>query len=187
MKSSVEHLPKRLAVSRLFYGRTNISMKTLSRSKLFAYPAELVFQALDDLGVTGTHMTKSSGMMLGSKLKLEFLTAQHTGVGATYRWSGRMMGLQMDFTVQVVKWIPNREKFWETIGESKLTIYSWYQMRLMLSESELGTNATLSISYRKPEGLFNNILCFLFADWYCRWCLKKMLNDSQMVLARLKS
>ncbi len=38
---------------------------------------------IDDLGVTGMHMTKSS-MMMGSKLNLEYLTENHTGPGSKY-------------------------------------------------------------------------------------------------------
>jgi len=41
------------------------------------------------------------------------------------------------------------------------------------------TQAELSITYEKPKGWFAKILCFLFADWYCNWCLKKMLADSK--------
>ena len=101
-------------------------------------------------------------MMLGSKLHLEFLTPHHTGFGSTYRWTGKMMGLRMDFTVKVTKWIDGNEKIWETIGETKLIIYSWYRMYL-----------------EKPRGFPNRILAFLFANWYCRWCLRRMLGDAR--------
>lgn len=157
-------------------------MKTLARTELFnASPME-VFRTLDDLGVTGTHMTNSSAMMMGSKLHLEFLTPHHTGFGSSYRWTGKMMGLQMDFTVKVTKWIESKEKVWETIGKTKLIIYSSYRMFLKVSTTEAGTRAELSISYEKPQGFLNRILSFLFAEWYCRWCLKKMLGDARQAL-----
>ena len=35
--------------------------------------------------------------MMGSKLKLEIMTSEPTGVGAVYRYSGRMMGLTIAF------------------------------------------------------------------------------------------
>ena len=124
-------------------------------------------------------MTNSSAMMLGSKLHLEFLTPHHTGFGSTYRWTGKMMGLCMDFTVKVTKWIDGREKIWETIGETKLIIYSWYRMYLEISAAEAGTLAELSISFEKPRGFPNRILAFLFANWYCRWCLRRMLGDAR--------
>jgi hypothetical protein len=47
-------------------------MKTLSRKESFSASAQQVFKAIDDLGITGMHMTESSGMMMGSKLNLDF-------------------------------------------------------------------------------------------------------------------
>jgi len=41
-------------------------MKTIRRSEVYNAPIEKVFHAIDDLGVSGTHMTKSSAMMIGS-------------------------------------------------------------------------------------------------------------------------
>ncbi|HET9431115.1 MAG TPA: hypothetical protein VFO70_08055, partial [Chitinophagaceae bacterium] len=87
-----------------------------------------------------------------------------------------------DFTVEVTKWISGREKVWETIGDPKLIIYSWYRMHLMSLPTLNGAEAELSISYEKPKGIFNKILSFLFADWYCRWCLKHMLGDAKKLL-----
>ncbi len=158
-------------------------MKTLSKTESFPASAEQVFKTIDDLGVTGMHMTESSMMMMGSKLNLEFLTAHKTGLGSRYRWTGKMMGLAMDFTVEVTKWVNGVEKVWETIGETKLIIYSWYRMKLLVNEANGKTKAELSIAYDKPKGFFNKVLCFLLADWYCRWCLKKMLGDAKKAIA----
>ena len=87
------------------------------------------------------------------------------------------MWMVMDFTVEVTKWINGKEKIWETIGDPKVIIYSWYRMHLKISEVDNKTKAELSISYEKPRGLFNKAICFLLGDWYCRWCLKHMLGD----------
>lgn len=158
-------------------------MKTIERTEVFNASPEQVFKCIDDLGVTGMHMTKSSAMMMGSKLSLEYLTEKHTGLGTMYRWTGKMMGMSMDFTVEVTKWVPYKEKTWETIGDTKLIIYSWYQMHLITTPMlNNGTNAELSISYEKPKGFFNKILSFLFANWYCRWCLNHMLGDAKKLL-----
>jgi len=154
-------------------------MKTLERTQTYYASAKDVFSSIDNLGVTGMHMTQSSPMMGGSKLNLEFLTANHTGVGSKYRWTGKMMWMPMDFTVEVIKWNPPEEKIWETIGETKIIIYSWYRMHLQVMPISDGTQAELSITYEKPKGFFNKILSYLFADWYCHWCLKKMLGDAR--------
>jgi hypothetical protein len=157
-------------------------MKTVSRNIIIQCSRDKVFATVDNLGVTGMHMTKSSAMMMGSKLKLEYLTGNHTGPGSKYRWTGTMMGIKMDFTVEVTKWIEGREKVWETIGEAKMIIYSWYQMHLLVNPVNAGSEAVLSITYEKPKGWFAKIISFLFADWYCNWCLKNMLNDSKQIL-----
>lgn len=152
-------------------------MKTLSRTETYNSTPEKVFQSLDDLGVTGMHMTESSMPMMGGKLNLEFITPHHTGLGSKYRWTGNVMWMDMDFTVEVTKWISGKEKTWETIGDPKVIIYSWYRMHLKISEDGNSTKAELSISYEKPKGWFNKVICFLLGDWYCRWCLKHMLGD----------
>lgn len=157
-------------------------MKTIARTETYKASPEVVFDHLDDLGVTGMHMTQSSMMMMGSKLDVTFLTEKKKGLGTKYRWTGKMMGIKMDFTVEVTKWITGVGKIWETIGTPRLIIYSWYRMALKLSPKGDGTEATMSIAYEKPNGFFNKILCFLFADWYCRWCLKNMLGDCKRLL-----
>lgn len=157
-------------------------MKALTRKETYAATPAAVFNTLDDLGVSGMHMTESSAMMMGSKLTLQFLTRNKTGRGSIYRWTGKMMGLPMDFTVEVTQWIDGREKVWETIGPAKMILYSWYRMNLVVSKAPGGAEASLSITYEKPKGLFNRILCFLFANLYCHWCLRKMLGDAKKTI-----
>lgn len=157
-------------------------MKTLSRKESFHASTHQVFKTIDDLGVTGMHMTESSGMMMGGKLNLEFLTTNKTGLGSRYRWTGKMMGIPMDFTVLVTKWEAGLEKVWETVGPTRLIIYSWYRMILKLKQQVDKTEAELSITYQKPNGFINRILSFFFADWYCRWCLRQMLGDAKRTL-----
>ncbi|MBI1780768.1 MAG: SRPBCC family protein [Sphingobacteriales bacterium] len=158
-------------------------MKTIERTEIFNAMPEQVFKCIDDLGVSGMHMTKSSMMMMGSKLNLEYLTEKHAGPGTKYRWMGKMMGMPMDFTVEVTKWIAGKEKIWETIDNPKMIIYSWHQMHLITTPMyNNGTEAELSISYEKPKGFFYKILSFLFADWYCNWCLNRMLDDVKLTI-----
>ena len=156
-------------------------MKTLTRTEIYNAPVHDVFRAIDDLGVTGMHMTQSSMMMMGNKLHLEFLTENQTGPGSKYRWTGKILGMKMDFTVEVTKWIEGEEKIWETIGDTKLIIYSWYRMRLNVMPIADSSKAELSITYEKPDRFFNKILSFLFADLYCKWCLNKMLGDAKEI------
>jgi uncharacterized membrane protein len=61
-------------------------MPLLSRSATFDAPAERVFAYVDDIRNLARHMSERDSMsMMGSKLRLEIVTPEPTGVGATYR------------------------------------------------------------------------------------------------------
>ena len=157
-------------------------MKTMEMIKTYQASAEDVFACLDDLSVTGMHMTRSSMPMMGGKMNLEFLSKNKTGLGTKYRWTGKVLWRELDFTVLVTNWVKGREKTWETVGKANMLIYSWFRMHLYIDQLKSGCIAYLSISYRKPKGLLNRILSFFLADWYCRWCLNNMLQDTEKKL-----
>ncbi len=56
-------------------------------------PLEIVFARMDDLSKIGMHMSNSSIMMIGSKLMLEQLPGPSQGLGASFHWSGSVMGM----------------------------------------------------------------------------------------------
>jgi uncharacterized membrane protein len=100
-------------------------MATVTETVDIQAPAETVFAYVDDVRNVGWHMTERSSMaMMGSRLKLEILSEHPSGLGATYRYSGTMMGLSLDFSESVTKYAPNREKVWRTIGGPRLLIIS---------------------------------------------------------------
>lgn len=154
-------------------------IKTFSRSLLIHGSAHAVFAFMDDLAKTGMHMTKRSMMMMGSKLTLQDITNTGTGTGSTFRWYGKMMGMKMDFTETVTEWNAGKSKKWETTGDAKLIIFSWYQMGFDLKPVGSDTEATLWIKYKRSDGWFYRLLSVLFANWYCRWCLENMLGDTK--------
>lgn len=159
-------------------------MKTKSKSISIHSTPEEVFSQMDDFSKTGMHMSESSMMMMGSKLKLEQLSQMSTGVGAKYRWYGKMMGMTIDLNETVTKWQPPKLKEWETVGEAKIIIMSWYRMWFEISPDENRTIAKLSISYLPPKEWYYKILSFFFAGWYCNWCLNNMLNDTKKSLEK---
>jgi hypothetical protein len=93
-----------------------------------------------------------------------------------------MMGFTMDFTVITTKWIKDKEKVWETVGEAKMIILAWYQMRLVISPEGQNTKAELSITYTKPKNIFFKFIAFFLAPFYANWCLNNMLHDSKQFL-----
>jgi Polyketide cyclase / dehydrase and lipid transport len=146
--------------------------------------AESVFAYVDDIRNIGWHMTERSSMaMMGSRLELEIVSEQSTGLGATYRYSGTMMGLSLDFSESVTRYIPNREKIWHTIGEPRLLIISSYEMRLAVEpRSAASSRLTISIAYELPLSTFWRIVGRLLAGPYSRWCLRQMVGDAKRAL-----
>ena len=134
---------------------------------------------MDDFSKTGMHMNESSMMMMGSKLKLEQLSTNPGGIGAKYRWYGKMMGMTINFSETVTKWQTPLLKEWETIGEANIIVMSWYRMWFEITPTENGTLAKISISYLQPKQWFYKILSFFFANIYCNWCLKNILEDAK--------
>lgn len=147
------------------------------KSILIEGSVEEVFAFMDDIRNTGKHMTENSASMMGGKLHLEWLTTHMTGLGTKYRWTGKVVGMKMDFTVEVNQWIKNKEKTWGTIGEAKMIVISWFEMHLELTPTENnGTLVFLSIRYTKNKG---SLWSFLFGKRYAKWCVKSMLEDTQ--------
>jgi hypothetical protein len=159
-------------------------MKTKSKSIIIHSSPEKVFYQMDDFSKTGMHMSESSMMMMGSKLKLEQVSKNPTGIGATYRWYGKMMGMTMDFSETVTKWEPSKIKEWEIVGDAKIIIMSWYRMWFEINPTKEGTIAKISISYLPPKQWYYKILSFLFVNLYCNWCLNNMLNDTKQALEK---
>lgn len=157
-------------------------MVTKSKNIIIHVYPEKAFAYMDNIGNTGMHMTKSSMPMMGSKLELKQLSENATGLNSKFRWFGKMMGFTMDFTVVVTKWIKDKEKVWETIGEPKMIILGWYKMHLVLSPEGKNTKAELSLAYTKPTGLFFKFIAFFLAPFYANWCLNNMLQDSKKFL-----
>jgi hypothetical protein len=159
-------------------------MITVAETVDIQAPAEQVFAYVDDIRNVGWHMTERSSMaMMGSRLGLEILSEQPTGLGATYRYSGTMMGLSLDFSESVTRYIPNREKVWRTIGEPRLLIISSYEMRLAVEPlSAASSRLTISIAYELPRSAFWRIVGRLLAGPYSRWCLRQMVEDAKRAL-----
>lgn len=157
-------------------------MKTQIKKILIHAPSEKVFAYMDNISNTGMHMTKSSMAMMGSKLELEQLSENATGPNSKYRWFGKMMGFNMDFTVAVTKWIKEKEKIWETVGDAKMIILKWYQMHLVISPAGKNSRVELSITYTTPKNIFFGFVAFFLAPLYANWCLNNMLRDSKKSL-----
>ena len=153
----------------------NREVRKIERTMIINAKPEEVFAFMDDINNTGRHMTESNAQMAGSKLKLEWLTDYKTGLNTKYKWTGKVMGMKMKFTVIVSQWDSGKSKTWETIGDAKMIVISWYRMYLELKPNDDGTTtAKLGILYTKSK----NIPGFLLGKRYSIWCVNSMLNDT---------
>ncbi len=156
----------------------------LSQSVQIAASPAAVFAHVDDIHNTGWHMEKSSMPLMGSKMNVEVLSDNHSGLGATYRWTGQVLGMPLDFTETVVKWVPNKERVWRTIGEPKIIIMDNYEMAFVVRPVGVGSEFTVEISYELPKTFFGKFLGLVLGNWYSKWCLNSMCNDAKAALER---
>lgn len=154
----------------------NNKIRHFERTVVINGVPEDVFAFMDDIRNTGKHMTENSGAMAGSKLHLEWLTDHKTGLGTKYKWTGKVVGIKMDFTVEVSKWVKGKEKVWGTVGDAKMIVIDWFEMDLIITPEKDGkSKAKLGIYYTKHRGLWG----FLLGKWYSKWCVKSMLMDTR--------
>ena len=102
-----------------------------------------------------------------------------------YRYSGRMMGLTIDFSETVTKYVAGREKVWRTIGKPELLIIAGYEMRVLVEPvSPTSSRLTISIDYELPRAGIWRALGWALAGAYSRWCLTSMVEGSKLDLER---
>ncbi|MGH7333915.1 MAG: hypothetical protein ACREKS_14480 [Candidatus Rokuibacteriota bacterium] len=91
-------------------------------------------------------------------------------------------GLTLDFTEVVTEWVPGRHKTWETVGNPRIIIMAHYRIRFTLSLLEHGTLLTLELEYDPRQSWWGRVLSWLLADWYGRWCLRRIGRDAKIAL-----
>jgi hypothetical protein len=93
------------------------------------------------------------------------------------------MGLAIDFSESVTKYVPPREKVWRTIGEPRLLIIASYDMRVTIEPLSLSSSRlTIAIFYELPRSAFWRIVGLMLARPYSRWCLRRMAQGAQQAL-----
>jgi hypothetical protein len=159
----------------------------MDRSVVIAAPAERVFAYVDDIRNMARHMSEERSMaMMGSRLTLEIVTPEVTGIGATYRYFGRMMGLTLDFSETVTRYVPGREKGLRTIGDPRLLIIGGYEMGVNVQPlTEVSCRLTITFGYDLPRAGLWRIVGWALAPWYGRWCLDSMTQGAKRELERV--
>ena len=142
-----------------------------SRAEVFAY--------LDDQTRLAAHMEKRSMMMLGGRMTYAFDAGEGRAVGSVIRMGGHFLGLSLVVVEVVTERTLPISKTWETRGPQRLLIIDGYVMGFETRAITQGTGARVYIDYRLPSSLPGRWLGLLFAGFYARWCVARMLDDAQ--------
>lgn len=164
-------------------------MPVVSRTARIDAQSDRVFAYVDNIRNIARHMSERGSVpMMGAKLDLEIVTPEATGIGAIYRYSGRVMGLTIDFCETVTQYKPGREKVWRTIDQPRLLIMDGYEIRVMVERvGAASSKLTMSIDYKLPGSRFLRLLGHLLAPNYARLCLDSMLRGMAYELERNQS
>ncbi len=119
---------------------------------------------------------------MGTRLHLETLSENFSGVGATHRWHGSAYGLRIDFVTVVEEWVEDREKRIHTIGTPKMVIMSGYAIHWALVPADGGTRIEIDLEYALPKSWFGKALSKMLGRRYGDWCLDMVLADAVRAL-----
>jgi hypothetical protein len=147
-------------------------------SSVIGARADLVFEYLDDFEALGSHMTRASWMMAGSRMRYEFDEARGRRVGATVGLRGSFLGLSIYIDERVTQRTPPLGKAWETIGRPRMLILAQYQMGFALVPVAVGSRVTVFIDYAVAEHGVAHWLGRVAGGFYARWCVRSMIRQA---------
>ena len=91
-----------------------------------------------------------------------------------------MMGLVLDFSEKVIRYVPGREKVWRTLGTPQLLILDSYEMRVAVEPvSEAAARLTIGIDYELPRSGLWRLIGRALAAPYARWCVQSMIDGTK--------
>ena len=141
-------------------------------------PQVEVFAYLDDQTRLAAHMEKRSMMMLGGRMIYEFDAAKGRAVGSVIRMGGSFLGIPLFVEELVTERISPTRKRWETRGPQRMLVIDSYAMGFETRLIGEGTGVRVFIDYQLPHSLPGRWLGLLFAPFYARWCVSRMVKDA---------
>jgi hypothetical protein len=141
--------------------------------------AATVFDFLDDQANLSAHMSKPSGMMMGTTMDIH-MEADHTrSVGSRFGFTGRVLGVPLAVEEVVTSRTVPSGKTWETTSEPLLWVIGAYAMGFELNPQGSSCELRVFIRYAHPEAPVSRVLGVLFGWLYARWCTRQMVRDAQ--------
>ena len=152
-----------------------------------AFDARLDRAAFDDHDIIGQQRNGTRGVGRGKrgvKVLHGHRQTRTTGVSSgrmpvsLVRLSSSAFGLRLSVAEVVTERVPPRSKTWETIGEPRLLVIGAYRMGFTLARRGADTAVRVAIEYDIPERGFPRPLGQLLANYYARWCTRRMVIDA---------
>jgi hypothetical protein len=140
--------------------------------------AQELFSLVDDPVRLSSHMSESSWMMGGSRMRTEVDSGGGKAIGSHIRMDGRVFGVQLALDEAITERDPPRHKVWETIGQPRLLVIGHYKMGFDITSQGGGSLFCVFIDYTLPESAPARWLGWLFARHYARWCTQRMVDDA---------
>jgi hypothetical protein len=141
-----------------------------------AAPAEL-FENIDDHSRLAEHMTGSSMMMGGSRMRFSYDEGGGRAVGSRIRMAGSILGVRLGLEEVVTERTPPFRKGWETVGEPRLLVIGGYRMGFEISPQADGSRLKVFIDWREPEPPWRWLGRFL-GRAYAKWCTESMARGA---------
>ncbi|MBI4922668.1 MAG: SRPBCC family protein [Devosia nanyangense] len=147
-------------------------------------PPVVVFDFLDDQANLSAHMSRSSGMMLGSSMTIRMEPDHTRRVGSAFGFTGSIFGIPLAVDEVVTGRVPPREKTWETTAEPQLWVIGRYQMGFELAPEGQRSSLTVHIRYALPARGFQRLPGRMLGRTYAKWCTRQMVSDAQKHFSR---
>lgn len=148
------------------------------QTEIAAAPPEL-FAHLDSHDRLAGHMSKSSWMMLGSRMDVRLDEGRGLRLGSVIRLDGAVLGLKLHVEESVAEHKPPARKAWETIGTPELLVVGAYRMGFDITPAAAGSRLRVFIDYDLPKEGLGLVLGWLLGGFYARWCTRRMLGDAK--------
>jgi hypothetical protein len=126
-------------------------MKNYQDSLFVSVQPEKVFAFIDNHQQFSSHMSQSSWMMGGGKMKIITDAEKGRGVGSHIILEGRVWGINLFVDEVITAYTPPRLKAWETVGKPRLLIIGHYKMTVKVKPDSRGSKVTIAIDYDLPE------------------------------------
>ena len=141
-------------------------------------PPGALYQHLDDPRRLGGHMSRSSAMMLGSRMTIELDEADGRRVGSRIRLVGRIVGIPIAVEEVISEHVAPHRKVWQTIGTPRLLVLSHYTMGFEITPEGSASRLRVFINYGLPARGVPRLLGWLLGPRYARWCTEQMVHDA---------